>query len=144
MKNPYTAITHHPAKERSHLCYPKGDAEGLARVCFFINKRIDQTMIDLTDDQQCQEWLIIHNVYNPPETSSNRQSTLPQIREALKKYHTDEQALLGDFNLHHPLMGGLNSEATDLECEDVIVIIRDFALHNTLPPGMVTYEEGEA
>jgi hypothetical protein len=41
-------------------------------------------------------------------------------------------------------MGGLNSEATDLECEDVIVIIRDFALHNTLPPGMVTYEEGEA
>lgn len=52
--------------------------------------------------------------------------------------------LLGDFNLHHPLWGGLNREVTDLESEDLIAIIGDFALHNTLPPGTVTYEEGRA
>jgi hypothetical protein len=42
-KNPYSATTHHTAKDRFHLCYLTGDTEGPARVCFFINKRIDQT-----------------------------------------------------------------------------------------------------
>ena len=52
--------------------------------------------------------------------------------------------LLSNLNLHHPLWGGLNREATDLESEDLIDILGDFALHNTLPPGTVTYEEGRA
>jgi hypothetical protein len=65
-KNPYTATTHHPAKNRFHLYYLTGDTEGLARVCFFINKKINQTrwrfkertrdiysiVIDQTDNQQ--------------------------------------------------------------------------------------------
>lgn len=62
----------------------------------------------------------------------------------MRQYHTDEQVLLGGFNLHHPLWGGLNREATDLELEDLIDIIGYFALYNTLPPGTVTYEEGQA
>ena len=37
-KNPYTATTHHPAKDRFHLCYPMWDTEGSARICFFVNK----------------------------------------------------------------------------------------------------------
>jgi exonuclease III len=157
-KNPYTATTHHPAKNKFHLCYPTGHTEGTARVCFFINKKIDQArwrfeertrdicsiIVDPTDNQQSQERVIIHNIYNPPKNSSNRQSALPQIREALRQYHADEQVLLGDFNLHHPLWGGLNREVTDLESEDLIDIIGEFALHNTLPPGTVTYEEGRA
>lgn len=52
--------------------------------------------------------------------------------------------LLGDFNLHHPLWGGLNREVTDLESEDLIDIIGDFALYSTLPPGTVTYKEGRS
>jgi exonuclease III len=154
-KNPYTATTHHPAKDRFHLCYPIGDTEGSARVCFFVNKKIDQKrwrfeertrdicsiVIDQTDDQQSQERVVIHNVYNPLKTSSNRQSALPQVREALEHHQTNEQVLLGDFNLHHPLWGGLNREATDPESDDLIDIIGDFALHNTLPPGTTTYEE---
>jgi len=52
--------------------------------------------------------------------------------------------LLSDFNLHHPLWGGLNREVTNPESEDLIDIIGDFALHNTLPPGTVTYEEGRS
>ena len=75
---------------------------------------------------------------------SNRQSVLPQVQEALEHHQTNEQVLLGDFNLHHPLWGGLNREATDPESEDLIDIIGDFALHDTLPLGTVTYEEGRA
>jgi hypothetical protein len=41
-KNPYTTTTHHPVKNRFHLCYPTGDIGGIARVCFFINKKMDQ------------------------------------------------------------------------------------------------------
>jgi exonuclease III len=157
-KNPYTATTHHPAKDKFHLCYPTGQTEGTARVCFFINKTINQArwrfeertrdicsiILDPTDDQQSRERVVIHNVYNPPKTSSNRQSALPQVREALRQHQTNEQVLLGDFNLHHPLWGGLNREVTDLESEDLIDIIGDFALYNTLPPGTVTYEEGRS
>ena len=121
-KNPYTATTHHPAKDRFHLCYPTGDTEGSARVCFFVNKKIDQTrwrfeertrdicsiVIDQTDNQQIQKRIVIHNIYNLPKTSSNRQSVLPQVRKALEHHQANEQVLLGDFNLHHPLWGGPN------------------------------------
>lgn len=44
---------------------------------------------------------------------------------------TDEQILLGDFNLHHPLLGGLNRGVTDPETEDLIGVTGDFTLHNT-------------
>lgn len=107
-------------------------------------RNICSVVIDLADDQQSQGRLIIHNVYNPPKTSSNRQMTLPQILEVLREHHTDEQMLLGDFNLHHPLWGGLNRGTTDLESEDLIDITGDFALHNTPPLGTVTYKEGRA
>lgn len=157
-RNPYTATTHHPAKDRFHLCYPTGHTEGAARVCFFVNKKIDQTrwrfeertrdtcsiIVDPTDDQQSHGRIIIHNLYNPPKTLRNRQSTLPYAREALRQYQADEQVLLGDFNLHHPLWGELNREVTDSESEDLIDIIGEFALHNTLSPGTVTYEEGRS
>ena len=77
-----------------------------------------------------------------PKTASNRRSVLPQIREVLHKHRANKQTLLGDFNLHHPLWGELNRGVTDLESEDVIDIIGDFAHHSALLPGTVTYEEG--
>lgn len=40
-KKPFMATTHHPAKDIFHLYYPAGGEEGLVRVCFFVNKRID-------------------------------------------------------------------------------------------------------
>ena len=52
--------------------------------------------------------------------------------------------LLGEFNLQHPLWGGMNREATDPKSEGLIDIIGDFALHNNLPLGTVTYEQGRA
>jgi hypothetical protein len=40
-RNPFVATTHHPAKNIFHLCCPAEEEEGPARVCFFINKRLD-------------------------------------------------------------------------------------------------------
>jgi hypothetical protein len=53
-----------------------------------------------------------------------------------------EQILLGDFNLHHPLWGGLAVRRTHADSEDLVAIIEDFNLSNTLPPGTITFEEG--
>ncbi|KNB19275.1 hypothetical protein FOXG_22503 [Fusarium oxysporum f. sp. lycopersici 4287] len=42
-KNPFDTTTHHPAKDQFHLCYPDKDQTFPARVCFFINKRLDHS-----------------------------------------------------------------------------------------------------
>ncbi|KAK2922996.1 hypothetical protein FoTM2_017264 [Fusarium oxysporum f. sp. vasinfectum] len=42
-KNPFDTTTHHPAKDQFHLCYPDKDRNFPARVCFFINKRLDHS-----------------------------------------------------------------------------------------------------
>ncbi|KAI0605229.1 hypothetical protein TUN205_10529, partial [Pyrenophora tritici-repentis] len=78
-RNPYTATTHHPAKDIFHLCYPAAaDEEGPARVCFFVNKRIDHNrwhfkehsrdicslVIEPSRDQQEQQSVAVHNIYN--------------------------------------------------------------------------------
>ena len=115
--NPYSATTHHPAKDRFHLCYPTGDTGGPARVCFFINKRMEQTkwrfeeqtrdicsvVVELSARGQEGTRLVVHNIYNPPRNGRHRGGTLPKARESLERHRTAEQILLGDFNLHHPL-----------------------------------------
>jgi endonuclease/exonuclease/phosphatase family metal-dependent hydrolase len=53
----------------------------------------------------------------------------------------NEQVLLGDFNLHHPMWGGPGTRYTDPESEDLIAIIEDYELSNTLLPSTITYEE---
>lgn len=40
-RNPFMATTQHPAKDIFHLCYQVAAEGGPARVCFFINKKID-------------------------------------------------------------------------------------------------------
>lgn len=42
-RNPFMSTTHHPAKAQFHLCYPAAIEGGPARVCFFVNKRLDNT-----------------------------------------------------------------------------------------------------
>lgn len=53
----------------------------------------------------------------------------------------NEQVLLGDFNLHHPVWGGSDVRHTDLESADLLEIMEDFDLNSTLRPGTITYEE---
>jgi hypothetical protein len=40
-RDPSAASMQHPAKNKSHLCYPVGDEKGLMRACFFLNKTMD-------------------------------------------------------------------------------------------------------
>jgi hypothetical protein len=156
-KNPFTATTHHPAKDAFHLCYPVACAEeGPARVCFFINRRIDHKrwqfeeysrdlcslIVKPGEDQQEQQVVTVHNVYNTIRTNNHNTShTLADVRTVLDKHKDSEQILLGDFNLHHPLWGGPNVRRVDPESEDLIAIMEDFCLGSTLAPGIITYEE---
>ncbi|KAL6152343.1 hypothetical protein ACJQWK_05935 [Exserohilum turcicum] len=155
-RNPYMATTHHPAKDVFHLCYPvAADEEGPARVCFFVNKRIDHNrwrfkehsrdvcslVIEPSRDQQEQQSVAIHNIYNAVGGGGPIGSTLVDVRAVLEKHSSNEQILLGDFNLHHPLWGGQNVRHIDPQAEDLIAIIEDFDLSNTLAAGTITYEE---
>ena len=154
--NPFMDTTHHPAKDLFHLCYPQAEGESSARVCMFINKRLDHTKwqfeshnrhfctvtIDLGREDQAAE-IKIHNVYNPNHTVENRQSVLSQLRRVLESAQQTEQIVLGDFNLHHEMWGGPNVPKTEAEAEDLVDIMEDYNLTSTLIPGTITYEEGE-
>lgn len=49
--------------------------------------------------------------------------------------------LLSDFNLHYLMWGGIGTRYIDLGLEELITIIKDFNLSNTLLLGTITYEE---
>ncbi|KAK1471624.1 zinc knuckle [Colletotrichum abscissum] len=114
-RNPYSATTHHPAKDRFHLSYPSREGRGPARVCFFVNKKLDHsrwqfrensrdlyTPTTATDD--CTETsLVLHNVYDPSTREEDRQPVLQQLRTTLETHQHVEQIVVGDFNLHHEL-----------------------------------------
>jgi exonuclease III len=153
-RNPFVATTHHPAKDIFHLCCLAEEEVGPARVCFFINKRLDHNkwqfkehsrdICSLTiesDIEQEGQRLTIHNVYNPARRSASENTALADIRAILHEYQTNEQVLLGDFNLHHPMWGCPDVRHIDPESEDLITIIEDFNLSSTLRPGAITYEE---
>lgn len=123
-RNPYMATTHHPAKDMFHLCYPPDDSDARpARVCFFVNKRLDHNKwqfdvhsrnacsltIEMQGETPMQRQIGIHNVYNPVRGSEERESVLPAINRLLETAAaariTTEHMVLGDFNLHHSVWG---------------------------------------
>lgn len=151
-RNPFTTTTHHPAKANFHLCYPQ-QTNGPARVCFFINKRLDHTKWQFKEHSRdlCtwtittqQQRLVMHNVYNPCQNTEDRQSILPQLQEALNEYDQAEQIALGDFNLHHTIWGGTQARGITQEAEELAEFLEEYGLTNTLLPGTITYEEGPA
>jgi exonuclease III len=157
-RNPFAATTHHPAKNVFHLCCPAEEEAGPARVCFFINKRLDHKKwqfkehsrdvcsltVEFGDDQRERQHITIHNIYNPARRSESDNTVLTDARTVLHKNQSHEQILLGDFNLHHPMWGGANVRHTDPESADLLAIMEDFNLDSTLPPGTITYEERTA
>ena len=96
-RNPFAATTHHPSKRVFHLCCPAGSEAGPARVCFFINKRLDHKRwqfkehsrdicsltVEFGDDQQEEQNVIIHNVYNPARRSESDSTVLVDVRTIL-------------------------------------------------------------
>ena len=141
-----------------YLCCLPRDEAGPARVCFFVNRRIDHKRwqvtehsrdissltIEVSEERGVKQSLTIHNVYNPTQNSTSSRTTLVDVRAIVSKYQMNEQVLLGDFNLHHPMWGGPRIRYTDPESEDLIAIMEDYELSNTLLPGTITYKERTA
>jgi hypothetical protein len=151
-RNPFVETTHHPAKDRFHLCYPSFGDQHTARVCFFINKRLDHTQWQFEvhtrdlctlslriQDTNGDTRLHIHNLYNPIE---DRRSTLRQLRQIIARRTGSEQIIIGDFNLHHELWGGEAVGQADSEASELVELIEDYDLTSTLEPRIATYEEG--
>ncbi|XMA13648.1 hypothetical protein WAI453_006439 [Rhynchosporium graminicola] len=158
-RNPFISTTHNRIAHSFHLCFPNDSREAPARVCFFINKRIDPNrwrFIDHTRDLSTLEItttsptteaatkIYIHNVYNPPRPSDYRTSCLPHLRTALSAHQKEEQIILGDFNLHHELWGGLTVRERDPESDDLIDIMEEYQLGSLLPADTVTYDDKNA
>ncbi|EGU72833.1 hypothetical protein FOXB_16658, partial [Fusarium oxysporum f. sp. conglutinans Fo5176] len=152
-KNPFDTTTHHPAKDQFHLCYPDKDQTLPARVCFFINKRLDHSRwhfeeanrdlgsLNLRLGTEEEQRIMVHNVYNPTQTATERGSTLPLLGKALEQSSQHEQIIIGDFNLHHELWGGDRVQRADPNAAELITIIEDHCLTSNLVPGTITYEE---
>jgi hypothetical protein len=46
-RKPLASTTHNPISDSFYLCFPKDSKEAPARVCFFVNKKIDQTKLEI-------------------------------------------------------------------------------------------------
>jgi hypothetical protein len=111
------AIIHHSAKDRFHLCYPKKTEGEPARMCFFINKKLDHIkwqfqkhsknictwVVETEENSHNSRIIAIYNIYNPGQIEPNKQNILCTLRDALQKYNQKEQMVLGNFNLHYTL-----------------------------------------
>ena len=86
----------------------------------------------------------MHNIYNLTRRSESDNSVLTDVRAITQNNQSEEQILLSDFNLHHPMWGGADVKHTDPGSADLLATIEDFNLTNTLPPRTMTYEEGTA
>ena len=71
-------------------------------------------------------------------------SCLPHLRTALSANQDEEQIILGDFNLHHELWGGLTVRERDPESDDLIDLVEDFQLSSLLPTGTIIYDDKNA
>lgn len=76
-KNPFSATTHHPAKDLFHLCYPTNEEEELAKVCFFINKQIDHSKWHFKPVNQNLCTLILETTQTMPVKSPYILCTIP-------------------------------------------------------------------
>ncbi|KAG6979043.1 RNA-directed DNA polymerase from mobile element jockey [Fusarium oxysporum f. sp. conglutinans] len=97
----------------------------------------DQELLGTEEEQQ----IVIHNVYNPIKTATERGSTLPLLELAIERSSHHEQIIVGDFNLHHELWGGDRVQRADPDAAELTTIVEDYCLTSNLAPGTITYEE---
>ena len=118
-RNPFTTTSYNYPQSDFYLAYPNLQ---LARVCFYVNKRLDlaswtvtthspdlQTLTIQYEDGDRSKTIHVHNVYNPSPISysSREQGTLATLRKVLDSSESHcNHMVLGDLNLHHPLWSG--------------------------------------
>ena len=93
-------------KDAFHLIYPENDK---ARVYFFVNKRIEQSIWTYTVDSPdvisphikfLDRQVHIHNIYNPVN-AKQISTSIPVLEQRLAANPHKEHIALGNFNLHH-------------------------------------------
>lgn len=150
-RNPFVTTGYNPPTSGFHLAYPPYP---LARVCFYINKRLDPATWDVTyHNEDAQTVTIrygpiqattiqIHNIYNPSPTSytSREPGTIATLSNILETSTAEtEHVVVGDFNLHHPMWSSIERltrhEAADLLLETA----GKHALQLATPKGTITW-----
>ena len=151
-KNPFQGTTYHPVRDRFDLLYME---DRRPRVCFFVNKRLsgqwihthhapDYSTLELKIrdcDPRGYRTVHIHNIYNPSPTRDCPQGTLPTLRGVLSREMDGEHIVLGDFNLHHPLWGGIEQRPPHREADYLLSVVEEHQLNLILPPGTRTRQE---
>ena len=127
-KNTRDQTTYHPQKDSFDLLYPESDK---ARVCFFINKKIDQSAWTYTIDgpdvislhlNLPNKCIHIHNIYNSVNAEETSISILI-LKRRLAAHPNGEHILLRDFNLHHEAWGGPRASKTLIEKSEKLLIV---------------------
>jgi ribonuclease HI len=82
--------------------------------------------------------MLIINVYNTKGTPLiNDLATFLQTH--LQQHQYESIAIVGDFNLHHPLWNPPEYDKQDREAEDLINLMATNGLNLILPPGTITF-----
>ncbi len=105
-RNTRDQTIYHPRKDSFHLLYSENDK---IRVCFFINKKINQSTWTYTIDRPDiislhlnlpDRCIHIHNIYNPVNAKTISTS-IPILKHRLAAHPNKGHIALRDFNLHH-------------------------------------------
>jgi exonuclease III len=148
--NKSTPTSYNPYDSPFYLAYPPKQE---ARVCIYVNKRIHpdcwsvthhskdaQTVTIRYETESQQRTLSIHNIYNPSPSSYSALDigTLGTLRNCLQESGNDH-IVVGDFNLHHPLWGGL-ARPTQHDAADILIdIARNASLDLATESGTITW-----
>ncbi|KAJ5876528.1 uncharacterized protein N7529_002112 [Penicillium soppii] len=143
-ENPYSDTTYHPLKQTHELLFPSSaETGGKSRVCIYISKRFGTEWTHHAHSAFCQEvrflsptlgMLRVLNIYNECGTTS----TVEMLHELLNP--RDQIILLGDFNLHHPAWGGIDSRQ-DPGSDKLIELCDAADLDLWLEPGTITRDQ---
>ena len=147
-RNPKMATTVKPPNY--HLIYPK---HADTRVCFYVSKRLDVLKWDAEEHSPDLITLIlhlkhqelhIHNCYNQPPklATSHELGILQGLPAVLRK--PGEHLLLGDFNLHHPIWGGVVVPTQHALADDLIEITQQANMQLILPQGTITWRRNNS
>ena len=146
-RNTRDQTTYHLRKDAFHLIYPDSDK---AKVCFFINKKIEQSTWTYTVNSAdvislhiklLDRHLHIHNIYNPVNAEEVSMS-IPILKQRLAKDPHKEHIALSDFNLHHELWGGPDASKTYIEkSEKLRKAMQRWEMEQMVPTGTATYKE---
>lgn len=127
-RNTHNITTYHSEKNTFHFFYFKTNK---ARVCYFIDKKIDQTSWTYTTDgpdvmslhfnlpDRC---IYIYNIYNPVNLKEVS-TRIPILKRKLAAHLNKKHIILGDFDLHHEVWGGPRAFKGLIEKSEKLLII---------------------